>query len=82
MIENTEVLNKLRELKPVLREKYGIEAFALLGSQARNDYVPISSTVRRAFMWRHLKFESKRERNIKVQQLHVVGVVISSYLQS
>lgn len=32
---NTAVINKLRELKPVLREKYGIEEFAVFGSVAK-----------------------------------------------
>ena len=35
---NREILKKLRELKPILKEKYGIEEFALFGSQAREDY--------------------------------------------
>ncbi len=31
------ILNKLKELKPVLNEKYGIEEFAVFGSVARGD---------------------------------------------
>ena len=32
---NVEIINKLRELKPVLNERYGIEEFAVFGSVAR-----------------------------------------------
>ena len=32
---NTEIINKLKELKPVLNERYGIEEFAVFGSVAR-----------------------------------------------
>jgi len=32
---NTVVINKLKELKPVLKEKYGIEEFAVFGSVAK-----------------------------------------------
>ena len=32
---NTNIINKLRELKPVLNERYGIEEFAVFGSVAR-----------------------------------------------
>jgi predicted nucleotidyltransferase len=35
---NTQILNKLKELKPVLKSKYGLEKFALFGSQSRSDY--------------------------------------------
>ncbi len=35
---NIEIYNKLKSLKPVLKERYGIEEFALFGSQARDDY--------------------------------------------
>jgi hypothetical protein len=35
---NKEVIEKLRELKPVLKERYGIEEFAVFGSMARGDY--------------------------------------------
>jgi len=34
---NKEILEKLRELKPVLKEKYGIEEFAIFGSVARGE---------------------------------------------
>jgi len=34
---NKEILKKLRELKPVLKEKYGIEEFAIFGSVARGE---------------------------------------------
>jgi predicted nucleotidyltransferase len=34
---NNEILAKLRELKPVLREKFGIEEFAVFGSVARGE---------------------------------------------
>jgi len=33
-----EVIEKLRELKPVLKERYGIEEFVAFGSMARGDY--------------------------------------------
>jgi len=33
-----EIINKLRELKPVLREKFGIEEFAVFGSVAKNRF--------------------------------------------
>ena len=36
-MERTEVLKKLRELKPILKEKYGIEEFAIFGSVARDE---------------------------------------------
>ncbi len=32
---NNEIINKLKELKPVLKEKYGIEEFAVFGSVAK-----------------------------------------------
>jgi hypothetical protein len=35
---NKEIIEKLRELKPILKEKYGIEEFAVFGSMARGDY--------------------------------------------
>ncbi len=35
---NKQIYNKLKELKPILKEEYGIEEFAIFGSQARNDY--------------------------------------------
>jgi len=35
---NKAVIKKLRELKPVLQSKYGIEEFALFGSMSRDDY--------------------------------------------
>ena len=34
---NQEILEKLRELKPVLKEKFGIEEFAVFGSVARGE---------------------------------------------
>ena len=34
---NTKIIEKLRELKPILKEKYGIEEFAVFGSVARGD---------------------------------------------
>ena len=35
---NNTVINQLKALKPLLREKYGIEEFALFGSMSREDY--------------------------------------------
>jgi len=35
---NKAVVQKLRELKPIMLEKYGIEEFALFGSMSRDDY--------------------------------------------
>ena len=32
---NTQIINKLSELKPILKEKYGIEEFAVFGSVAK-----------------------------------------------
>jgi predicted nucleotidyltransferase len=32
---NREIYEKLKELKPILRERYGIEEFALFGSMAK-----------------------------------------------
>lgn len=32
---NQDVINKLRELKPILQERYGIEEFAVFGSVAK-----------------------------------------------
>jgi len=34
-IVNTVIINKLKELKPVLKDKYGIEEFAVFGSVAK-----------------------------------------------
>jgi len=34
---NQEILKKLKELKPVLKEKFGIEEFAVFGSVARGE---------------------------------------------
>jgi hypothetical protein len=34
---NKKLIEKLRKLKPVLKEKYGIEEFAVFGSVARGD---------------------------------------------
>ena len=36
-MERIEVLKKLKELKPTLKEKYGIEEFAIFGSVARDE---------------------------------------------
>jgi len=35
---NKAVVEKLRDLKPILLERYGIEEFALFGSMSRDDY--------------------------------------------
>ena len=35
---NKNIYKKLKELKPILKQRYGIEEFALFGSQARDDY--------------------------------------------
>ena len=35
---NKNLIDKLRELKPILKEEYGLEEFALFGSQVREDY--------------------------------------------
>jgi len=35
---NKEIIEKLRGLKPILKERYGIEEFAVFGSMARGDY--------------------------------------------
>ncbi|MEA3353793.1 MAG: nucleotidyltransferase domain-containing protein [Campylobacterota bacterium] len=32
---NTTIINKLKELKPILKERYGIEEFAVFGSVAK-----------------------------------------------
>lgn len=32
---NNQIINKLKELKPILREKYGIKEFAVFGSVAK-----------------------------------------------
>lgn len=32
---NTTIINKLKELKPILKEKYGIEEFAVFGTVAK-----------------------------------------------
>ena len=34
---NKEIIDKLRELKPILKEKFGIEEFAVFGSVARGE---------------------------------------------
>jgi len=35
---NKAIIQKLKELKPILFEKYGIEKFGVFGSQARGDF--------------------------------------------
>ncbi|BAI81469.1 nucleotidyltransferase domain-containing protein [Deferribacter thermophilus] len=35
---NKELIEKLKKLKPVLKEKFGIEEFAVFGSQVRDDF--------------------------------------------
>ena len=35
---NKAIVKTLKELKPILKEKYGIEEFALFGSMSRDDY--------------------------------------------
>jgi len=35
---NKEIIQRLKELKPILLQKFGIEKFALFGSQARGDF--------------------------------------------
>ena len=32
---NTQIIDKLKELKPILKERYGIEEFAVFGSVAK-----------------------------------------------
>ncbi|MEF3191120.1 MAG: nucleotidyltransferase domain-containing protein, partial [Campylobacterales bacterium] len=32
---NDQIINKLKELKPILKERYGIEEFAVFGSVAK-----------------------------------------------
>ena len=34
---NNQIIEKLRELKPVLKDKFGIEEFAVFGSVARGE---------------------------------------------
>jgi len=34
---NKEIYNKLKELKPILKERFGIEEFAVFGSVARGE---------------------------------------------
>ena len=34
---NKEIYNKLKELKPILKERFGIEEFAIFGSVARGE---------------------------------------------
>lgn len=34
---NTEIINKLTKLKPILKKKYGIEEFAVFGSIAKGN---------------------------------------------
>jgi len=34
---NTKIINKLKQLKPILKEKFGIEEFGVFGSVARGD---------------------------------------------
>ncbi len=34
---NIKIINKLKELKPILKEKYGIEEFGVFGSVARGE---------------------------------------------
>ncbi len=37
MIENTQILNRLRQVKPALKKEFGLTEIALFGSYARND---------------------------------------------
>ncbi len=39
---NKEIIKKLKELKPILKERYGIEEFAVFGSVARGEDGPDS----------------------------------------
>ena len=39
---NYNIVNKLKELKPVLQEKYGIEEFAVFGSVAKGTDTEVS----------------------------------------
>jgi len=36
---NKIIFDKLKTLKPVLKKRYGIEQFAIFGSQVRDDYI-------------------------------------------
>jgi len=35
---NVDTIDKLKKLKPTLKEKFGLEEFGVFGSQARNDF--------------------------------------------
>ena len=51
---NTSIIDKLRELKPILRERYGIEEFAVFGSVAKGTDT-IDSDIDIAVLKMHLK---------------------------
>ena len=35
---NKKLISKLKELKPIIKERYGVDRLAVFGSQARSDY--------------------------------------------
>ncbi len=35
---NKMIIKKLKQIKPILNNRYGVEKFAIFGSQARDDY--------------------------------------------
>lgn len=51
---NTSIIDNLRELKPILRERYGIEEFAVFGSVAKGTDT-IDSDIDIAVLKMHLK---------------------------
>ena len=88
---NTKVYNQLKTLKPILLEKYGIEEFALFGSQARNDYTENSDIdiailkieKKDYFLRANAKYflEDVMQKNIDIGYFDSMRDVIKNYMQ-
>ena len=55
---NRVVLDQLKTLKPILKKRYGIEQFAIFGSQIRNDYTKNSDVDIAITKMKHRDFDS------------------------
>lgn len=68
---NNQIINKLKELKPILEDKYGIEEFAIFGSIAKGTDTE-SSDVDIAVLKMKLKsgFDLLRAKNFLKERLN------------
>ena len=55
---NRAVLDQLKVLKPILKKRYGIEQFAVFGSQTRDDYVENSDVDIAITKMKHKNFDN------------------------